>query len=147
MATLLYTIPFSLLLAFTGKTSIPATSSIAAEAPAGTYLFVVKDTVVKTSNAMVPTFSVNGQLPPKILTLKSNEPVSVSFRNDTHFELVLVLPKELLPGKPSREWTTVQPGQTFQSNLQTQKAGIYYYRITRMEQKGNGVKGMVVINK
>jgi hypothetical protein len=146
MATLFYITRFVVAIALTGAyIAIPGFEKPLVKQ--SSYMFIIRDTALKTTNTMVHSFSLNGQLPPKILQVKPNDPVTISFRNDTPAELMLVLPKAIIPGSSPKAWETILPGQTFSSGLITRKTGVYDYRITRMEQKGNGVKGLIVIKQ
>ena len=107
------------------------------------YMLVIKDTVIKTGNMNLHTYSVNGMVPPKILELKSDEVFSISFRNETQQELMLILPQSFLKAKTKNKWIQIQPGLYYTSALQKQKSGTYSYRITRLEDRGNGIKGLI----
>ncbi|MBO9562697.1 MAG: multicopper oxidase domain-containing protein [Niastella sp.] len=126
----------------TGQNAIHPTQSIEKQ---GTFLFVIKDTTLTSGKNVIHSFSVNNLVPPKILELKLNELSSISFRNNTRQELILMLPTVLMPEKPRRDWVTITAGQTFAVPLQKNKTGVFKYHITRMEQKDNGVVGLMVI--
>ncbi|MGN6417492.1 MAG: hypothetical protein ACTHMC_08375 [Pseudobacter sp.] len=106
---------------------------------------IITDTVIAAGQRKMETFSVNGSVPPKEVTLKLNEQAELRFVNRTRDVVYVAFSENQQIGNSTPVIQTLFRGAELVIRPNTATGGVHSYRIYRFEQEGTGASGSVVV--